>query len=80
MLFHSPAQMIITLSKLGKFKEYRKLIDKVLIWTIENMQSDQGYFYYQIGKHYKSRTPYMRWAQAWMFYALSEYSIEVQNS
>jgi rhamnogalacturonyl hydrolase YesR len=70
---HSPAQMIITLTKLGILYEYRNLADKVLNWTIDNMQSEKGYFYYQKNKYFTSKIPYMRWAQAWMFYALSEY-------
>ena len=70
---HAPAQMVITMSKLGKFKEHKELIDKVLLWTIKNMQYDKGYFYYQINKHFSSKIAYMRWAQAWMFYALSTY-------
>jgi rhamnogalacturonyl hydrolase YesR len=70
---HSPAQLIITLTRLGKFQECRNLADKVISWTIDNMQSDKGYFYYQKNKHFTSKIPYMRWAQAWMFYALSEY-------
>jgi rhamnogalacturonyl hydrolase YesR len=70
---HAPAQMIITLAKLGKLHEFKNLASKVLNWTIDNMQSDEGYFYYQITKYFSSRIPYMRWAQAWMFYALSEY-------
>jgi hypothetical protein len=70
---HSPAQLVITLTRLGKFNEYRNLADKVISWTIDNMQSDKGYFYYQINKYFTSKIPYMRWAQAWMFYALSEY-------
>jgi rhamnogalacturonyl hydrolase YesR len=70
---HAPAQLIITICRLGKFNEYRKTIDKVLLWSIKNMQSDEGYFYYQINKYFSSKIPYMRWAQAWMFYALSMY-------
>lgn len=70
---HSPAQFIITIVKLGKFWEQKKLADCVLNWTISNMQSEKGYFYYQINKFFSSRIPYMRWAQAWMFYALSTY-------
>lgn len=70
---HAPAQLVITLSTLGKFSEYRDLIDKVLNWTILNMQSDKGYFYYQKNKYFTSKIPYMRWSQAWMFYALSKY-------
>lgn len=76
---HSPAQMIITLTKLGKFQEYRNLAEKVISWTIDNMQADNGYFYYQINKYFSSRIPYMRWAQAWMFYALSEYLLQVDT-
>ncbi|MEX2592078.1 MAG: delta-aminolevulinic acid dehydratase [Anditalea sp.] len=70
---HSPTQLVITLSKLNKFNKHNALVDRVLIWTIDHMQSDQGYFYYQINKHFTSKIPYMRWAQAWMFYAFSTY-------
>jgi hypothetical protein len=70
---HAPAQLVITLTALGKFSEHRELIDRVLNWTILNMQSASGYFYYQKNKYFTSRIPYMRWSQAWMFYALSKY-------
>jgi hypothetical protein len=70
---HAPAQMVITFAKLGKFQEQKALIDKVLSWTINNMQSGKGYFYYQVNKYFSSKVAYMRWAQAWMFYALSTY-------
>jgi hypothetical protein len=70
---HSPAQFIITLIKLDKFYEHKKLADTVLNWTIKNMQSKKGFFYYQANKFFTCRIPYIRWAQAWMFYALSTY-------
>lgn len=76
---HSPAQLIVTTSRVGKFREKKEIIDKVVKWTIENMQAESGYFYYQKKKHLTSRIPYMRWAQAWMFYALSEYLIQENN-
>jgi hypothetical protein len=76
---HSPAQLIITLAKLGKFNEYKNLAEKVISWTIDNMQSDKGYFIYQINKYFSSRISYMRWAQAWMFYALSEYLLQFNS-
>jgi hypothetical protein len=76
---HSSAQMIITLTKMGKFSEYRNLAAKVLNWTIDHMQSEDGYFYYQINNYFSSRIPYMRWAQAWMFYALSEYLLQFND-
>ncbi len=70
---HAPAQLIVTLRKLNVFEENKPLINKVLSWTINNMQSDIGYFYYQKKKFFNSRIPYIRWAQAWMFYAFSYY-------
>ncbi len=70
---HASAQLIITLAKLNKFQEQKKLMDKVLDWTVKNMQSDKGYFYYQINKYFSTKIPYMRWAQSWMFYALTTY-------
>ena len=71
---HAPAQMVITLARLGKFTEHKVVMDKVLNWTIDNMQSPKGFFYYQINNFFSSKIPYMRWAQAWMFYALSTYT------
>ncbi len=76
---HAPAQMVITLTALDRFKENKQLIDKVLGWTISNMQSDKGYFYYQVNRYFTSRIPYMRWSQAWMFYALSKYLFEANK-
>lgn len=70
---HATAQTVITLYKLDKLHENKNLIDKVLNWTIDNMQSKEGFFYFQINKYVSSKIPYMRWAQAWMFYGLSTY-------
>jgi rhamnogalacturonyl hydrolase YesR len=77
---HAPAQLIITLSKLGVSEKYRHLSEKVLLWTIQHMQSGDGYFYYQVNKHFSSKISYIRWAQAWMFYALSTYLNHERNS
>lgn len=77
---HSPAQLVVTLSKFGNFKQNQELIDKVLNWTILNMQSSKGYFYYQKKKLTTSKIPYIRWAQAWMFYAFSYYILEFKGN
>lgn len=68
---HAPAQLIVTLSKLDMLEENKALADKVLNWTISNMQDKKGYFYFQKKKYFTSKIPYIRWAQAWMFYAMS---------
>jgi rhamnogalacturonyl hydrolase YesR len=77
---HSSAQLIITLVKTGSFDENKALVDKVINWTIDNMQSDKGYFYYQVNKYFSSRIPYMRWAQAWMFFSMSLYLYHASKS
>ena len=76
---HAPAQLIVTLSKMNLLQENIILADKVLSWTINNMQSSKGYFYYQKKKWTLFRIPYIRWAQSWMFYALSYYVKSPQN-
>lgn len=70
---HCPAQLIVTLYHLNKLEKYNQLIEQVLKWTIFNMQNKKGYFYYQKRKYWSIKIPYMRWSQAFMFYALSFY-------
>jgi hypothetical protein len=75
---HCPAQFIATLSRLNIFHNNIELAEKVLIWTIRNMQNEKnGYFYYQINKTFTSKIPYIRWAQAWMLYGMSFYLREI---
>lgn len=70
---HSPAQLIVTLCSSGKLEEQRDLADRVLNWTIRNMQDPSGYFYYQKHRLYTNKISYMRWSNAFMFNALSLY-------
>ena len=76
---HSPAQLVVTLSKLREFDKNKELINRVLNWTVQNMQSEEGFFYYQKRKRLASKISYIRWAQAWMFYAYSYYFLEIKN-
>lgn len=77
---HAPAQLLVTLKKLHVLEENKSLVDKVLNWTIKNMQSKEGFFYYQKNKYITSKVPYIRWAQAWMFYAFSYYFLEFNSN
>jgi rhamnogalacturonyl hydrolase YesR len=70
---HAPAQLLVSLSKMNKFFDNIELINKVINWTIENMQAKNGGFYYQKKKFFTSKIPYMRWSNAWMFYSLTYY-------
>ena len=69
---HSAAVAIAALSELNAIDaRMLPLAKKTAEWTIANMCDDVGYFYYQIGKSRTVKTPFMRWGQAWMAYALA---------
>jgi len=70
---HCPAQLPVTLHHAGLYDDHKERVDTVLRWTIENMQDRRGYFYFQLKKGISSKIPYMRWSQAFMFYAFSYY-------
>lgn len=44
-----------------------------LVWGIEHFQDAGGYFYYQMTRYFVNRIPYMRWANAWMLRAQTEW-------
>ena len=70
---HSTAQLIITASRLRKIVSNRGFIEKVLTLSINEMQDRKGFFYYQKHRFYTNKIPYIRWTQAWMFFALTTY-------
>ncbi len=70
---HNQSQGIITFALLKEYNDMHMVFGgKISEWTIDNMQSRKGYFYYKMYKHYKIRTPFMRWSQAWMLLAFAE--------
>lgn len=73
---HCPGQLLVTLSRTGKYNENHSLVSKVTEWTIKNMQDSKGYFYYQLKPGWSSKIPYMRWSNAFMFNALSHALLE----
>jgi hypothetical protein len=69
---HCSAQGIITCLNMQKHDvKSLDLARKIYLWAVNNMQDDKGYFYYQKKRLYTNKISYMRWSQAWMFYALS---------
>ena len=71
---HNQAQGIITFTRAavaGFGDHYLNFASTIAEWTIKNMQSEDGYFYYRINRLFKNKIPYMRWSQAWMLLALS---------
>ena len=71
---HSAAQGVITFVEMTDLMPNAKaMASQVVRWAIENLQSPTGFFYFQMHRFYTIKIPYMRWAQAWMLYALSFY-------
>ena len=71
---HSAAQAIVTFSEMiDLMPTARQMADRVAAWTIDNLQDQAGFFYFQRRRFYTIRIPYMRWAQTWMLYALSRF-------
>ena len=68
---HAPAQLLAFLSKTDEIENHQEIAKKALVWTINNMQSKKGFFYYQKRRYYTNKIPYIRWVQAWMFYGMS---------
>ncbi len=69
---HNQSQGIITFTKLRDLDaKYLRFAETIAEWTINNMQDEEGFFYYQKHRFYTFRIPYMRWSQAWMMLALS---------
>jgi rhamnogalacturonyl hydrolase YesR len=74
---HSCAEALICNSLLvDDYPKAEKIIEKTTNWTIENMQTPNGWYRYVLfKKRNKIKTiniPYMRWGQAWMLLALSK--------
>lgn len=69
---HSAAAAISTMCELRAIDDRMlPMAQKTADWTMENMLDPTGFFYYQQRKTSIVKTPFMRWGQAWMAYALA---------
>ncbi len=69
---HACSQAILTFCAfLDRDPEASALAQGAASWTLRNMRSAEGTFFYQRHRLWTNRTPYMRWGQAWMFRALA---------
>lgn len=70
---HSAAAAIAVLAESrGVDDRALPLAEKVAEWTVEHMRDSEGYFYYQKRNGETVKTPFIRWGQAWMAYALAK--------
>ena len=72
---HCSAQGIITFLKFSEYDHGAiNMAKKVATWAIDNMWDNKNrYFCFQKTKYFINKIPYMRWPNAWMFYALAKY-------
>ena len=69
---HSAATAIVALVELQHLdSEAMALAERIAKWSLRNLRDGRGFFYYQRRRFYTVRTPFMRWTQAWMLYALA---------
>lgn len=77
---HASGAAVVALVELkDSMPDALALADRIVRWTLENLRDPRrGFFYYQRRRFYTIRTPYMRWTQAWMMYALAR-RLEVRS-
>jgi hypothetical protein len=69
---HAAGAAIVALLELrGLDEDALDWAKKIALWALGNLRDPAGFFYYQRRRFYTVTTPYMRWSQAWMLYALS---------
>jgi hypothetical protein len=66
---HAAAQGILVFTYAGELDLARRILE----WTLENLYGGKGRFYFRKQRYYTKRITLMRWCQAWMAYAISEY-------
>lgn len=78
---HGSAQGIISFSKSYKYyPEYFPFAFKIAEWAIDHMQnSEEGYFYYQKNRLFRTPFTLMRWSNGWMALALSSLLVKIKE-
>lgn len=75
---HSCAEAILCMSTLSDiFPDALEYAQNTFLWTRKHMQTREGWFIYIIRKiksyNWKIKIPYIRWGQAWMLIALTNF-------
>jgi hypothetical protein len=77
---HSAGAAVVAFAELKDSEaDALELARRVSRWAVRELFDRRGFFYYQRRRLYTVRTPYMRWSQAWMTYALAR-MLEVMSA
>jgi hypothetical protein len=76
---HAAATAITTFLDLSELdRDAITWAQKIAHWSFHNLRDERGFFYYQRRRFHTVRTPFMRWTEAWMLYALARLTEEEQ--
>ncbi|MFC6731896.1 antibiotic ABC transporter permease [Haladaptatus sp. DYSN1] len=67
---HAAAQGILVFTRAGDLN----FAGRILQWTVRNLYLGDGRFAFRCGRFYTRRVVLMRWAEAWMAYAIAEFA------
>ncbi|MCK4664619.1 MAG: hypothetical protein KAT68_17250 [Bacteroidales bacterium] len=77
---HHQAQGVITFAKFSElYPETIFFSEKILNWTISNMKSSNGFYYFRKYKYYTDKVSLMRWSQCFMLLAFAEFFLNVNK-
>jgi hypothetical protein len=69
---HAAGASVVTMLEMQKLDTSAlERAARTALWATRTLQDGRGFFYYQRRRFYTVHTPYMRWSQAWMMYALA---------
>lgn len=69
---HAAAAAIVALVELRDFDAGAPAFaQRIARWSLGALLDPRGFFRYQRRRYFTVRTPFMRWSQAWMLYALA---------
>ena len=73
---HAAANGILVFTYAGDPEFAGRIVD----WTLENLSREDGSFYFRKHRFHTKRHVLMRWCQAWMAFALSEFLVSLDGS
>ena len=77
---HSCAEAVLCTSTLSEsFPDASEYARNAFLWVKDNMQDKDGHFYHLINRGRILKIPYIRWGQAWMMRALSQYCCSLKE-
>jgi hypothetical protein len=65
----------------GATAEDQAMAQRVLAWSLQEMQiTGTNQFFYQKNQNFTNRINYIRWTQAWVYFAFAFYQRHLEGS